>query len=162
MRLSPTERKLLLANAVLLALELTPQQSTDGARARAGFASAQTRLAVYGSLAPGRENTHVLAAIDGSWSEGFSIAGVREEKGWGSALGYPGVHWGVGDGDVEVLLFESPALPQHWAALDEFEGDEYARLYVSLWRDGKAEDVAFAYVIRQSSSATIAELLASA
>lgn len=162
MSLSPTDRKLLLANAALLGLVLTPEQANEAARAQRAFASAQSKLAIYGSLAPGRENEHVLAAIGGSWRDGFSIAGTREEKGWGSALGYPGVHWGVGDGVVDVLLFESDALPRHWTDLDAFEGDEYARLYVSLWRDGVVADVAFAYLIRQSSSATIASLLATA
>lgn len=33
------------------------------------------------------------------------------------------------DGDaVEVFIFESEDLPNQWPRLDEFEGDQYARL----------------------------------
>jgi gamma-glutamylcyclotransferase (GGCT)/AIG2-like uncharacterized protein YtfP len=159
MALSPTERKLLLANAALLGLTLTPERAAEAVRAQSEFASAHTRLAIYGSLGPGRENEHVMTAIGGSWREGYSIAGTRLSKGWGASLGYPGVRWEAGVGRIDVSVFDSEALPLHWADLDGFEGDEYARLYVSLWRNGEATDVAFAYTIRESSAAMIAELL---
>jgi gamma-glutamylcyclotransferase (GGCT)/AIG2-like uncharacterized protein YtfP len=159
MPLSPTERKLLLANAALLGLKLTSDQTTEAARAQSEFASAHTKLAVYGSLGPGRENERVMTAIGGIWREGFSIAGTRLSKGWGASLGYPGVRWEIGVGGVEVVVFDSKDLPLHWAELDAFEGDEYARLYVSLWSNGEATDVAFAYTIRESSAAMIAALL---
>jgi gamma-glutamylcyclotransferase (GGCT)/AIG2-like uncharacterized protein YtfP len=159
MPLSPTERKLLLANAAVLGLKLTPEQAAEAVRSQREFASAHTRLAIYGSLGPGRENEHVMTEIGGSWREGLSIAGTRLSKGWGASLGYPGVRWETGVGSIDVFIFDSEALPLHWAELDAFEGDEYARLYVSLWCSGKATDVAFAYTIRESSAAMIADLL---
>ena len=46
-------------------------------------------LAVYGTLAPGRPNHHVLAPLGGAWTDGL-IEGDLIPLGWGAALGYPG------------------------------------------------------------------------
>jgi hypothetical protein len=46
-------------------------------------------LAVYGTLAPGRPNHHVLAPLGGGWTDG-TIEGDLIPLGWGAALGYPG------------------------------------------------------------------------
>jgi predicted metal-dependent HD superfamily phosphohydrolase/gamma-glutamylcyclotransferase (GGCT)/AIG2-like uncharacterized protein YtfP len=157
MPLSPTERKLLLANAAVLGLKLTPDQVADAARVQAEFADACTRLAVYGSLGPGRENEHVMTAIGGVWRDGYAMPGVRQDKGWGAAMGYPGVVWKTGPAVVDVSVFESETLQNHWAELDAFEGEEYARLYVEL--KGPAPEFAFIYALRQPSAKVIADLL---
>ncbi len=46
-------------------------------------------LAVYGTLAPGQPNHHVLAPLGGEWTDG-TIEGDLIPLGWGAALGYPG------------------------------------------------------------------------
>ncbi len=46
-------------------------------------------LAVYGTLAPGRPNHHVVAPLGGEWTEGL-IEGELLPVGWGADLGYPG------------------------------------------------------------------------
>ncbi len=46
-------------------------------------------LAVYGTLAPGQPNHHVLAPLGGEWTDGM-IEGDLIPLGWGAALGYPG------------------------------------------------------------------------
>src|SRR4028118_1413410 len=46
-------------------------------------------LAVYGTLAPGQPNHHVLAPLGGEWTDGL-IEGDLIPLGWGAALGYPG------------------------------------------------------------------------
>ena len=48
------------------------------------------RLFVYGTLAPGRPNEHVLAAIPGSW-EAATVKGKLFQEGWGARAGFPGI-----------------------------------------------------------------------
>jgi len=86
-----------------------------------------TRLAVYGSLAPGRVNHHQLADLKGRWQRG-TVQGKLTDAGWGSALGFPGLILDPAGPTVEVYLFESLDLREHWARLDEFEGTGYRRV----------------------------------
>jgi hypothetical protein len=44
-------------------------------------------LAVYGTLAPGRPNHHVVAPLGGEWADGF-VEGELSPVGWGATLGY--------------------------------------------------------------------------
>ena len=46
------------------------------------------RLFVYGTLAPGEENAHVLAHCRGDWMRG-SVTGRLVDTGWGAAMGFP-------------------------------------------------------------------------
>ena len=46
-------------------------------------------LAVYGTLAPGQPNHHVLTPLGGEWTDGL-VEGDLLPEGWGAALGYPG------------------------------------------------------------------------
>lgn len=88
--------------------------------------SAETRLATYGTLAPGRPNHHQLADLSGRWRKG-TIRGRLIESGWGAELGYPGLILDPAGEAIEVQIFESEDLPDHWARLDAFEGDGYRR-----------------------------------
>src|SRR4028119_1904853 len=47
-------------------------------------------LAVYGTLAPGQPNHHVLAPLGGEWMDGL-IEGELIPLGWGAGLGGAGV-----------------------------------------------------------------------
>ena len=86
------------------------------------------RLFVYGTLAPGRSNEHVLADVPGTW-EPAVVAGRLVAEGWGSALGYPAIVLDPARGDrVDGMLFSSVRLGEHWERLDEFEGAAYERL----------------------------------
>ncbi len=96
---------------------------------------AEMRLASYGSLAPGRSNHHQLAGLRGRWVRG-TVRGTRIEKGWGSALGYTALILDPSGDLVEVFVFESPDLPEHWVRLDEFEGAEYRRVTTSVQTEG--------------------------
>jgi gamma-glutamylcyclotransferase (GGCT)/AIG2-like uncharacterized protein YtfP len=100
--------------------------------------STEHRLATYGTLAPGRPNHHHLSDLAGAWRVG-KVRGTLVQKGWGAALGYPALVLGGGD-EIEVHLFESVELPDHWARLDDFEGAEYRRVRVQVeMEDGSAE-----------------------
>lgn len=93
--------------------------------------STDSRLATYGTLSPGRVNHRELAGLKGSWRQG-TVRGKLFPNGWGAALGYPGLVLDPQGPIVEVHLFESPDLPQHWARLDEFEGDGYRRVITQV------------------------------
>ncbi len=71
---------------------------------------ASNHLAIYGSLAPGKINHHVIKGIKGQWSEGY-VRGKLYEDGWGSNLGFPGIIWNPDGSEVNVHLFVSKHLP---------------------------------------------------
>ena len=77
---------------------------SDGRRAErhldAHFGTSRT-LAVYGTLAPGQPNHHVVAPLGGEWTDGL-IEGDLLPAGWGAALGYPGFRPRVGAAAVAV------------------------------------------------------------
>lgn len=84
------------------------------------------RLAVYGTLAPGRPNAHVLAGIPGRWIAG-TVGGELRHSGWGAELGYPGIVLTADGSSVDVMVLESDELLDHWERLDAFEGPGYRR-----------------------------------
>lgn len=107
--------------------------------------AADTRLATYGTLAPGRANHHQLAGLKGQWQQG-TVRGRLTDVGWGAALGYPGLVLDPSGPVVEVSLFESADLPDHWPRLDAFEGTGYRRFVTRvLTEDGERE--AWIYVL---------------
>jgi gamma-glutamylcyclotransferase (GGCT)/AIG2-like uncharacterized protein YtfP len=82
------------------------------------YNSPSTRLAVYGSLAPGEVNHHVVETITGVWEDGF-VHGKLHMKGWGRHVGFPGLIWLPRSGErVPVRLFTSQELPAHWSRID--------------------------------------------
>jgi gamma-glutamylcyclotransferase (GGCT)/AIG2-like uncharacterized protein YtfP len=104
------------------------------------------RLFVYGTLAPGRPNAHVLAPVSGTW-EPATVTGTLHAEGWGAAAGYPGIVLDDSGGLVAGLLFSSDTLGEHWARLDAFEGDGYVRVLTRATRqDGTAVD-AYVYAL---------------
>jgi gamma-glutamylcyclotransferase (GGCT)/AIG2-like uncharacterized protein YtfP len=93
--------------------------------------SVENRLAVYGSLAPGRPNEHVLAALAGSWCKG-TVKGRLVQDGWGVTLGFPGLVLDPLGYEVSVEVFEAAGLPSLWESLDAFEGAGYQRVQVDV------------------------------
>jgi gamma-glutamylcyclotransferase (GGCT)/AIG2-like uncharacterized protein YtfP len=91
----------------------------------------ETRLAVYGSLAPGRPNHHQLAGLAGEWRAG-TVRGRLVEAGWGASLGFPGLRLDRNGAEILVQLFQSSDLPAHWTRLDAFEGDGYRRVATAV------------------------------
>ena len=89
------------------------------------------RLAVYGTLAPGRPNHHQLDGLAGRWIEG-PVDGQLLQDGWGAELGHPGISLDRDGPPISVQLFESPDLPNHWPRLDEFEGSGYRRTVTTV------------------------------
>lgn len=91
--------------------------------------TANTRLATFGTLAPGRVNAHQLQGLEGHWTTG-TVRGHLVNEGWGVAHGYPSMVPADDGLPIEVWVFESADLPDHWHRLDAFEGAGYTRLSV--------------------------------
>jgi gamma-glutamylcyclotransferase (GGCT)/AIG2-like uncharacterized protein YtfP len=89
-------------------------------------------LAVYGTLAPGQPNHHVVAPLGGEWTDG-TIEGDLIPLGWGAALGYPGFRPRAGGDAVAVKVLTAPSLANAWSALDRFEGPGYRRILVPIF-----------------------------
>ena len=107
--------------------------------------AADTRLAVYGTLAPGRVNHHQLSGLTGCWRQG-TVRGWLRNAGWGAPLGYLGLVLDSAGPLFDVYLFESSDLPDHWSRLDEFEGPEYRRVVAQV-RTTDGDVPAWIYVI---------------
>lgn len=106
------------------------------------------RLFVYGSLAPGKPNEHVLANVPGNW-EPASVRGTLRQAGWGAAIGFPGITLDERGDEIHGLVFSSNELAAHWPRLDQLEGDEYERTLTSAkLADGTQVD---AYIYELSS-----------
>jgi len=106
-----------------------------------------TRLAVYGTLRPGRVNHHQISALAGSWQRG-TVKGKLFSSGWGAALGFPGLILDPLGPAVDVDLFESMDLAEHWARLDEFEGSGYRRVVATVNTE-EGERNAWIYVLAE-------------
>lgn len=91
----------------------------------------EMRLATYGTLAPGRPNHGQLSDVPGRWLAG-RVRGVLVEAGWGAELGYPGLILDPDAAWIEVFVFESSELLQHWHRLGEFEGPGYRRVAIDV------------------------------
>ena len=109
------------------------------------------RLFVYGTLAPGRPNEHILADVPGEW-EPASVSGRLLEEGWGAAAGYPGIVLDQQGSDVRGFLFSADALAEHWARLDQFEGPGYERVHATVKRKDGTTVEAYIYALRDSGA----------
>ncbi|TMP28166.1 hypothetical protein CWB99_12200 [Pseudoalteromonas rubra] len=105
-------------------------------------------LFVYGTLAPGCPNEHVLADVDGQWQPG-KVSGQLRNAGWGAELGYPGLILDDGAQQVSGLVFTSEQLSAYWHRLDEFEGAHYTRVLTDVELDSGAIIQACVYTLAQ-------------
>ncbi len=89
------------------------------------------RLFVYGTLCPGQRNNHLLKAVGGSW-QSATVNGTLNNGGWAAAQGCPAIILDEHGRGVEGFVFTSENLSDHWAALDEFEGEAYQRVMAKV------------------------------
>lgn len=106
-----------------------------------------TRLAVYGTLAPGRVNHHQVSSLQGSWQRG-TVTGKLVSAGWGAAMGFPALILDPLGPSLDVDLLHSKDLPRHWARLDEFEGIGYRRGVTNVNTD-EGNLIAWIYVLAE-------------
>jgi gamma-glutamylcyclotransferase (GGCT)/AIG2-like uncharacterized protein YtfP len=107
-----------------------------------------TRLFVYGTLAPGRPNEHVLKGVPGTW-ESATVRGDLRQRGWGAAMGFPVIVLREDAPEVRGFLFSSDVLPEYWRRLDDFEGRGYERVLTQVERQGGERVDAYVYVARE-------------
>jgi gamma-glutamylcyclotransferase (GGCT)/AIG2-like uncharacterized protein YtfP len=133
----PEVRRLVAAaNAVRWRRDVSGSaEGSDGRRAErqldALFRTSH-KLAVYGTLAPGQPNHHVVAPLRGEWTDGM-IEGDLLAEGWAADLGYPGFRPRVGGDAVAVQVLTAPLLATAWPTLDRFEGPGYQRILVPMF-----------------------------
>lgn len=108
---------------------------------------ANHRLAVYGSLGPGRRNHHVLEPLGGSWRRG-TVRGRLYLSGWGAGRTYPGLRIDPAGDEIGVQLLTSASLASEWGRLDAFEGDEYVRLLAAVCCERTGYTIANIYTVR--------------
>ena len=80
-----------------------------------------------------------MDGMKGVWSKG-TLRGKLIKAGWGVHYGFPGFILDPKGPEVSFHIFESFDLPDHWARLDEFEGEGYFRTPVMVkTEDGEKE-----------------------
>jgi gamma-glutamylcyclotransferase (GGCT)/AIG2-like uncharacterized protein YtfP len=67
-------------------------------------------------------------------------------------MGYPGIILDVHGGEVEGFLFSSESLTEHWARLDEFEGEGYERILTTVKRKDGTVVEAYIYTLSKNGS----------
>ena len=108
------------------------------------------RLFVYGTLAPGQSNEHILRGINGTWQKA-TVSGALHSTGWGATGGYPAIVLSEDGDEISGFLFSSNELSEHWIMLDQFEGEAYKRVLATVMlKDDIAMD-AYLYVRREAS-----------
>ena len=107
------------------------------------------RLFVYGSLAPGRQNEHILAPLGGTW-QAATVRGRLKMEGWGATLGFPGLVLDPAGEEVKGQVLTSDKLADFWPELDKFEGEQYERVPVEAVLAGGAAVEAHVYVLNAS------------
>ncbi len=99
-----------------------------------------TVLFVYGTLAPGEENAHIMDGMKGEWRKAY-VRGTYHNKGWGTDKGHPGLIPDENGDVIDGLVFISNDLPANWPRLDKFEGTDYKRIPIkATMQDGKTLD----------------------
>ncbi len=107
------------------------------------------RLFVYGTLAPGKPNAHILAPLGGAWEPG-KIRGRLLMQGWGALEGFPGIVPDEQGEAVDGLVFSAERLADFWPTLDEFEGPGYQRVIAAVqMEDGRSVD-AYVYALNEA------------
>ena len=81
----------------------------------------ETRLIVYGSLAPGGANAFLLAGLVGEWHK----CHIRGQL--GAYRGFKSFRYDPQGPEYPAWLLSSAELPRVISELDDFEGEEYAR-----------------------------------
>jgi gamma-glutamylcyclotransferase (GGCT)/AIG2-like uncharacterized protein YtfP len=136
--LDEVERLLAAVNAARGHGGADTRDAADAERRLEAFFRTSATLAVYGTLAPGQPNHHVVAPLGGEWTDGV-IEGELFPVGWAAALGYRAFRPHPGGAAVAVKVLAAPALAAAWPELDRFEGPGYRRILVPVFSPGPGD-----------------------
>ena len=75
------------------------------------------------------------------------MTGVLIPQGWGAAEGYPAIIPDERGQVVQGYLFKSDNLPNHWQALDDFEGEGDVRTQVMVTMADGRQEKAWVYAL---------------
>lgn len=101
-------------------------------------------LFVYGTLAPGEENHHIMEHMAGSWHPAVAKGEVQKQT-VGDHSGYPCFNPNKVDKTVNGMLFSSTELDSIWSYLDAFEGAAYKRITIQVITESGSELTAYVY-----------------
>jgi gamma-glutamylcyclotransferase (GGCT)/AIG2-like uncharacterized protein YtfP len=124
----------------------TLQTAWDGERVLEDAFGCSQRLVVYGTLAPGASNEHVLAECTGTWSRG-------NVHGWIAVRDYPVFTHDPEGPAVAMQVLHSAQLPTRWEHIDEFEGSAYCRILVPVYERLRLITIANLYEARDPVAA---------
>jgi gamma-glutamylcyclotransferase (GGCT)/AIG2-like uncharacterized protein YtfP len=113
---------------ILIAAAVAAAVLTSGSVRAMG---ADSRLVVYGSLAPGEANHHVVEGLIGRWDPCVITGSIEMHD------GYRIFRWDEKGSRVDAQLLSSPKLPGAWPEIDEFEGADYRRRVIPVEVGGK-------------------------
>jgi hypothetical protein len=87
----------------------------------------ETRVAVYGALAPGEAKHYMLTPFRGVWTPGF-VRGRMVGGPWSAVVGMQGIRLEGGADRVPVHVLQSKVLKGAWGSFDFFKGAGFYRL----------------------------------
>ena len=73
------------------------------------------------------------------------------QEGWGAAMGCPGIVPTEDGDEIEGFVFSSVHLANHWPRLDEFEGEGYVRMSVTVRVNGVHDVEAYVYALNRDA-----------
>ncbi|MFT6308882.1 MAG: gamma-glutamylcyclotransferase (GGCT)/AIG2-like uncharacterized protein YtfP [Flavobacteriaceae bacterium] len=97
------------------------------------------RLFVYGTLAPGEENFHLVEGINGHWESATCYGRIFTQT-KGAHIGLPRFEPSIKGERVEGKIFSSTELINYWDMLDKFEGELYQRRLIPV-KTGQGEEL---------------------
>ena len=66
-------------------------------------------------------------------------------------MGYPGIIPDKEGDEIQGYVFSSTDLANHWSRLDEFEGEGYERLFVTVRVNGTKDVAAYVYGLKRDA-----------
>ena len=82
----------------------------------------------------------------------MKICIFKLDGGWAAGLGYPAMKWDPEGEEIPVAVLRSLALPAHWDRLDQFEGPDYCRILVPVYREKEIHFIANVYALAKASN----------
>jgi gamma-glutamylcyclotransferase (GGCT)/AIG2-like uncharacterized protein YtfP len=115
---------------------------------------ASVKLAIYGTLAPGKANHHHIADLGGTWHDA-AVRGRLDRVPGGIHEGLPAIVLDPAEPLHPLKVLVCERLPDAWPRLDAFESEEVPRLLVPLEGEGGITGVANIYALRRAMVAAL-------